>query len=189
MTMNEPFSACLRLAPQGAVIWFTGCSASGKSTLAQALHQRLNGQGLASFVLDGDLVRQGLCSDLGFSREDRRENIRRLGEVAALMAQAGLVVITAFISPYGEDRDRARAAAPGGRFFEVHLDVPIAVCEERDPKGLYKKARAGQLKGFTGIDDPYEPPIRAELSLPTHQLAVDDCVARMLTMLGQARVI
>ncbi len=187
--MSSSSSSCLSLPRTGAVIWFTGRPASGKSTLAQALEQSLKARGLACFVLDGDVVRQGLCSDLGFSRADRGENIRRVGEVAALMAQAGLLAIGAFISPYAQDRERARAAVKGLPFFEVYLGVPLDVCEQRDPKGMYKKARAGQLKGFTGIDDPYEPPQSPALELPTHQHGIEECVARLMGMLEQAQVI
>lgn len=167
----------------GTVIWLTGLSAAGKSTLANALHNRLAARNVASVVLDGDIMRKGLCADLGFSRQDRRENIRRIGEVAALMANAGLLAITAFISPYAEDRAQARAAAPEGRFMEIYIATPLEICEQRDPKGLYRKARSGQMKCFTGIDDPYEPPKAPDLFLATHEQGVDQCVDSILDWL------
>lgn len=150
---------------KGLVLWFTGLSASGKSTVANIVDQKLHRRGCRSYVLDGDNIRHGLNKNLGFSAEDRAENIRRIGEVARLFADAGVIAITCFISPYRADRDAARALHPNGGFIEIFVDCPIEVCEQRDPKGLYKKARAGQLKGFTGIDDPYEPPLRPELVL------------------------
>jgi len=167
---------------KGCVLWFTGLSASGKSTVANVVDHKLHALGVHSFVLDGDNVRHDLNAGadilaqrhdaefaerfgLGFSAEDREENIRRIGAVAKLFCDAGLVAITAFISPYRIDRERVRSILPEGDFIEIFLDVPIEVCEKRDPKGLYKKARAGQLKGFTGIDDPYEPPENPEMVL------------------------
>ena len=166
----------------GCVVWFTGLSACGKSTVANLLDHRLHSLGFHSFVLDGDNIRHGLNAapamlqkvhgeefgkrfGLGFSAQDREENIRRIGTVAKLFCDAGIIAITAFISPYRLDRDRVRATLADGDFIEIFVDAPIEVCEARDPKGLYKKARAGQLKGFTGIDDPYEPPLRPELVL------------------------
>jgi adenylylsulfate kinase len=166
----------------GCVVWFTGLSACGKSTVANLVDHRLHGMGVHSFVLDGDNIRHGLNAGpamlkerhgeefarrfgLGFSAQDREENIRRIGEVAKLFCDAGIIAITAFISPYRIDRDRVRAALSPGDFVEAFVDAPIDVCEARDPKGLYKKARAGELKGFTGIDDPYEPPLKPELIL------------------------
>jgi adenylylsulfate kinase len=166
----------------GCVVWFTGLSACGKSTVANLLDHRLHSLGLHSFVLDGDNVRHGLNAapamlrerhgedfakrfGLGFSAQDREENIRRIGAVAKLFSDAGIIAITAFISPYRIDRDRVRASLGNGDFIEVFVDAPIEVCEERDPKGLYKKARAGELRGFTGIDDPYEAPLEPELRL------------------------
>ena len=148
---------------QGAVIWFTGLSASGKSTIANAVDHKLHQRGMHTFVLDGDNVRHGLNKNLGFSQEDRTENIRRIGEVAKLLADAGIITLTAFISPYRADRDQARALLEPGRFIEVLVDASLETCESRDPKGLYKKARAGEIKGFTGIDDPYEAPESPEL--------------------------
>jgi adenylylsulfate kinase len=171
-----------RNGQSGCVVWFTGLSACGKSTVANLLDHRLHTMGLHSFVLDGDNVRHGLNAGpgmlkerhgeefakrfgLGFSAQDREENIRRIGAVAKLFCDAGLIALTAFISPYRVDRDRVRASLPAGDFIEVFVDAPIEVCEARDPKGLYKKARAGELKGFTGIDDPYEAPAKPELRL------------------------
>jgi adenylylsulfate kinase len=166
----------------GCVVWFTGLSACGKSTVANLLDHRLHLMGSRSFVLDGDNIRHGLNAapamlkeqhgeefakrfGLGFSAQDREENIRRIGTVAKLFCDAGVIAITAFISPYRVDRDRVRATLGQGDFIEIFVDAPIEVCEARDPKGLYKKARAGQLKGFTGIDDPYEAPVKPELVL------------------------
>jgi len=167
---------------QGCVLWFTGLSASGKSTVANLVDHRLHAMGVRSFVLDGDNIRHGLNAGpallrqqhgdefarrfgLGFSAQDREENIRRIGAVAKLFCEAGTIAITAFISPYRADRDRVRASLPAGDFIEIFMDTPIDVCEVRDPKGLYKKARAGEVKGFTGIDDPYESPQNPELVL------------------------
>ena len=156
-----------RLGWSGCTVWFTGLSGSGKSTVADAVATRLHELGRASYVLDGDNLRHGLNADLGFSAPDRAENVRRVGEVARLLADAGLVALVPLISPYRADRDRVRAVhdAAGLAFCEVHLDVPIEVCESRDPKGLYARARAGEIRGFTGIDDPYEAPRSPELRL------------------------
>ena len=153
------------LRQKGATLWFTGLSGSGKSTIAFTLEHALVQRGRLAYVLDGDNIRHGLNKNLGFSAEDRAENIRRIGAVAKLFADAGVVALTAFISPYRRDRDHVRAALSAGDFVEVFVDAPLEVCEKRDPKGLYKKARAGELKGFTGIDDPYEPPSKPELVL------------------------
>ena len=151
---------------KGCTIWMTGLSGSGKSTLAVALEKKLWERGVRAYVLDGDNVRHGLNKDLGFSPEDRTENIRRIGEVAKLFADCGVITMTSFISPYRKDRDTVRALHVAGKlpFIEIHVNTPIATCEQRDPKGLYQTARAGQLKNFTGIDDPYEPPLNPELS-------------------------
>lgn len=174
-----------KLGSRGCTVWFTGLPAAGKSTIASALEHALVSRGVHAFRLDGDNVRHGLNGNLGFSRADRDENIRRIGEVARLFAESGSIAITAFISPYRADRARARRLhdAAGLRFFEVFVATPLEVCERRDPKGLYRRARAGELKGFTGVDDPYEPPERAELSLDAGRLAVDQCVAACLKML------
>lgn len=163
----------------GTVVWITGLSGAGKSTIAQALTKDLSSRGHRSYILDGDNVRRGLNSDLGFSPEDRDENIRRIGEVAALFADAGIIGIVAFISPYRLGRRSARRLAPEGRFIEVFLDTPLEVCEERDPKGLYRKARAGEIPDFTGIDAPYERPESAEIVLDTSRLNLGECVARI----------
>ncbi len=164
------------LVIKGCVVWLTGLSASGKTTIAQALERLLVGEGIPAFVLDGDSVRKGLCRDLGFSESDRHENIRRVGEVAALMAEAGVIAIAAFISPFQKDRATARACAGPHRFIEVFLDAPLAVCEKRDPKNLYKRARAGEIPHFTGITSPYEAPTNAEISLRTAEQTVEECV-------------
>src|SRR6516165_2558138 len=155
------------LKQQGATLWFTGLSASGKSTIAFTLQHALVQRGHLAYVLDGDNIRHGLNKNLGFSAADREENIRRIGEVAKLFADAGLITMTSFISPYCKDRDNVRALHQNGKlpFVEVHVSTPIETCEQRDPKGLYKKARAGQLKNFTGIDDPYEAPLKPEITL------------------------
>lgn len=152
---------------RGATVWLTGLSGSGKSTVAVALERLLVGEGRPAYRLDGDNLRHGLCADLGFSEADRDENVRRAGEVARLFAEAGVVAIVPLISPYRRGRDHARAihAYAGLAFFEIHVDTPIEVCEQRDPKGLYAKARAGEITGFTGIDDPYEEPESPELVL------------------------
>ena len=157
----------------GATVWLTGLSGSGKSTLADAVAQRLLDDGRPAYVLDGDNLRHGLNADLGFSAADRAENVRRVGEVARLMADAGLVVLAPVISPYRADRDRVRAAHDAAelRFLEVFVDTPLELCEERDPKGLYAKARAGELTGMTGIDDPYEPPLTPDLRIEPAPLA------------------
>jgi adenylylsulfate kinase len=155
------------LKQKGVTLWFTGLSGSGKSTAAFTLEHALVQMGRLAYVLDGDNIRHGLNKNLGFSAADREENIRRIGEVAKLFADAGVITMTSFISPYRKDRDLVRElhAKDGLGFVEVYVNTPIATCEQRDPKGLYKKARAGQLKGFTGIDDPYEEPLKAELTL------------------------
>jgi len=173
---------------RGATIWFTGLSASGKSTVANAVAAALHGMKVSTFVLDGDNIRHGLNKNLGFSAADREENIRRVGEVAKLFTQAGIVNMTAFISPYSADRDKARALQPG-TFVEVYCDPGIAVCEQRDPKGLYKKARAGELKGFTGVDDPYEAPTSPELVLDTGGLTIGECAHAVVDLLRKRLII
>ncbi len=173
------------LGQRGVVIWLTGLSGSGKSTIGYALERRLNGGRHLTYVLDGDNMRHGLCSDLGFSHEDRTENIRRIGEVAALFAEAGLIIVTSFISPYRSDRELARQRVPAGKFIEVFLDVSVEVCERRDPKGLYKKARAGEILDFTGVSAPYEKPETAELTLDTDSMSVESCVDTIVTYLEE----
>jgi bifunctional enzyme CysN/CysC len=163
----------------GGILWFTGLSGSGKSTLALGLQQRLFARGYQVFVLDGDNIRQGLCADLGFSPQDRTENIRRVGEVAGLFARAGMIVITAFISPYREDRSRARSCAPE-YFHSVYIQADVKTCEGRDVKGLYRKARRGEIKDFTGVSAPYEEPEHAELTLNTMVHSVDECVTQLV---------
>lgn len=174
------------MGQQGVTIWMTGLSGSGKSTIAVALEQVLAQRGRHAYRLDGDNVRHGLNKNLGFSADDRAENIRRIGEVTRLFADAGIISITSFISPYRADRDLARALHAENElpFLEVYVDAPLDVAESRDPKGLYKKARAGEIKGFTGIDDPYEAPEAAELHLRTDKLSVEDSVQKILDLLG-----
>ena len=176
--MDRPQRSRLK-GQEPCVVWFTGLSGAGKSTLADTLEARLHADGRHTYLLDGDNLRHGLNRDLGFSAEDRRENIRRVGEVAAMMVDAGLIVIAAFISPFRADRDAIRQLLPG-RFIEVHVDTPLEVCERRDPKGLYRKARAGQLKDFTGLDSPFEAPESAELRIDTSRLGVEDAVQQIL---------
>jgi bifunctional enzyme CysN/CysC len=160
---------------KGGVLWFTGLSGAGKSTLAFALEEELFRRGYHVYVLDGDNVRYGLNSDLGFSHEDRTENIRRVGEVAALFATAGVICISAFISPYIDDRELARRAA-GDRFHEVYVQADVATCEKRDPKGLYRKARSGEIADFTGISAPYEAPPHPDITIDTRILSIDASV-------------
>jgi adenylylsulfate kinase len=179
------------LGQKGATIWFTGLSGSGKSTIAVAFEKALTERGKHAYCLDGDNIRHGLNKNLGFSAEDRAENIRRIGEVAKLFADAGMIATTSFISPYRADRDAVRAlhTAANLPFVEVFVDCPIEVAEQRDPKGLYKKARAGQLRGFTGIDDPYEAPEHPELRLRTDQLSVEDSVQAVLKLLDERGIL
>ncbi|MBK4827368.1 adenylyl-sulfate kinase [Pectobacterium versatile] len=173
---------------QGVVIWFTGLSGSGKSTLAGALEQVLHQRGVSTYLLDGDNVRHGLCRDLGFTDDDRRENIRRVGEVAKLMVDAGLVVLTAFISPHRAERKMVQDLLGEGQFIEVFVDTPLATCEARDPKGLYKKARAGELRNFTGIDSAYEAPEAPDSHLDGEQL-VTHLTDQLLDLLGKRAII
>ncbi len=167
----------------GCVVWLTGLSSSGKSTLATELERELFALGKHVYVLDGDNVRHGLCADLGFSPEDRRENIRRIGEVAKLFADAGVICITAFISPYRLDRDAVRRSLPDGGFIEVFVNAPIEVCEQRDAKGLYARARAGEIPAFTGVSAPYEPPTHPEIELRTDQFTASECVGQVIEFL------
>lgn len=165
------------------VIWFTGLSASGKSTIAGALEQILTRQDYHTYLLDGDNVRHGLCRDLGFSDADRQENIRRVGEVAKLMADAGLITLAAFISPFRADRRIVRDILPEGQFIEVFVDAPLGVCKERDPKGLYAKAERGEIKQFTGIDSPYEIPEKPEVHIHAGEVSVAEAVNQLLAYL------
>ncbi|PIJ50486.1 adenylyl-sulfate kinase [Erwinia sp. OLTSP20] len=173
---------------KGVVLWFTGLSGSGKSTLAGALEQALFRLGVSTYLLDGDNVRHGLCRDLGFSESERKENIRRVGEVAKLMVDAGLVVLTAFISPHRAERQMVRSMLGDDRFIEIYVDTPLATCERRDPKGLYKKARAGELKNFTGIDSEYEAPTQPAIHLDGEQL-VTILTAQLLDLLRKHDII
>jgi adenylylsulfate kinase len=165
------------------VLWFTGLSGSGKSTLAHRVEEVLFNKGWYTYILDGDNVRHGLNGDLGFSENDRRENIRRIGEVAKLFVDGGVVVLAAFISPYREDRDRVRALFEEGEFVEIYVECDLKTCERRDPKGLYRKARAGELPDFTGIDSPYEEPLNPELVIGTGWLDITDSVNRVVDFL------
>ncbi len=171
------------------LLWFTGLSGSGKSTLAHAVEEELYQRGCRTYVFDGDNVRHGLCRDLGFTVDDRTENIRRIAEMAKLFVDAGVISLTAFISPILEDRQRARGLLPHGDFIEVYVDCPLEVCEARDVKGLYKKARAGEIQNFTGISSPYEPPLNPEISIKTDNREVDDCVAEIIQALEHRGVI
>ncbi len=170
---------------KSGVIWLTGLSGSGKSTLASALQHRLFEKKKMAYVLDGDNIRHGLNGDLGFSGEDRRENIRRISEVAGLFQKAGFIVITAFISPYREDRDKARSIISPAPFIEVYLDTDLETCQSRDPKGLYKKAMNGEIKEFTGVSSPYEPPIAPEISLSTAKESVEQSTDKIILYLEQ----
>jgi adenylylsulfate kinase len=181
----------IRIKPHlPACLWFTGLSGSGKSTLANAVELRLNHEYRAhTYILDGDQVRRGLNSDLDFSIEGRRENIRRLGEVARLFMDAGLIVMTAFISPFRADRDQARKIIQPGCFIETYVECPLDLCEQRDPKGLYRRARQGLIPDFTGIHSPYEPPLKPELILHTGEESEEACVGRMITYLKKSGII
>ncbi len=171
---------------RGLVIWLTGLSGAGKTTVATELERQLFALGKHTYLMDGDILRHGLCSDLNFSSESRRENIRRAGEVAALFADAGVICIAAFISPFRADRERVRKMLPPGRFIEVFVNAPLAVCEQRDVKGLYAKARTGQVKEFTGVSAPYEAPQRAEIELHTDQATPQQSVAQIIHYLSAA---
>ena len=171
------------------VLWFTGLSGSGKSTLAHEVEKKLYECGFRTFVLDGDNVRHGLSSNLSFSEDDRKENIRRIGEAAKLMTEAGIIALTAFISPFKADREMVRALFPHGEFIEVYCNAPLDVCESRDVKGLYKKARAGEIKNYTGIDSPYETPINPEISVSTGSDELDLCVEQIIEILVSKGII
>ncbi|MBI5625823.1 MAG: adenylyl-sulfate kinase [Nitrosomonadales bacterium] len=174
---------------RGAIIWFTGLSGAGKSTLAHAVEEELHQRGCRTFVLDGDNVRHGLCGDLGFSAKDRVENIRRIGEVAKLFMEAGVIVLTAFISPFRSDRERVRGMVEHGDFIEIFCDSPIEICESRDVKGIYKKARAGQIAEFTGISSPYEAPENPELKVNTGAEELETCVQQVIDEIKQRGII
>lgn len=174
---------------RGALLWFTGLSGSGKSTLSHAVEERLHQAGCQTMVLDGDNVRHGLCSDLGFSIEDRHENIRRIGEVAKLLVENGNIVMTAFISPFFQDREAVRALFQPGDFLEVYCDCPLEICEQRDVKGMYRRARAGEIAEFTGISSPYEAPPSPDLALPTGRMTLTESVVTVLNFLRQRGVI
>lgn len=171
------------------VMWFTGLSGAGKSTLAHAVEERLYHMGCRTFVFDGDNVRHGLCSDLGFSAEDRSENIRRIGEMVKLFTEAGIITMTAFISPYIKDRDWVRSLAGKDKFIEIYCDSSLAVCESRDTKGLYVKARRGEIAEFTGISSPYEPPVNPELHLKTDETSLEECVDIVVKYLSDRKFI
>jgi adenylylsulfate kinase len=174
---------------RGCIVWFTGLSGSGKSTIAVELEKHLWARGVRAYILDGDNIRHGLNKNLGFSPADRTENIRRIGEVAKLFTDAGIVALTAFISPYRADRDQVRALMAPGEFIEALVDCPLEVCEQRDVKGLYQKARAGKIPEFTGISAPYEAPLSPELTIRTHTQEVADSARQVLTYLEKQRII
>ena len=174
---------------KSVILWFTGLSGAGKSTLAHCVEEALHQIGSRTFVLDGDNIRHGLCGDLGFSIEDRTENIRRIAEVSKLMLEAGVITLTAFISPFREEREKARKIFPHGEFFEIYCKCPIDVCEERDVKGLYKKARQGEIKEFTGISSPYEEPVNPELIVETSKTSLEECTKQVIDMLEARGVI
>jgi len=173
---------------QSVVLWFTGLSGAGKSTLAHALEERLHQQQCRTFVLDGDNIRHGLCADLGFSIEDRRENMRRLGELSKLFIENGTIVLTAFISPLRVDRQQVRQLVGTGDFIEIHCNCDLETCEKRDVKGLYKRARAGEIQQFTGISSPYEPPKQPELRINTGKTSLQSCVTEIMHYLHQRGV-
>ena len=174
---------------KSAILWFTGLSGAGKSTLAHAVEDYMHKHAIRTYVLDGDNIRKGLCKDLGFSDEDRTENIRRIGEVSKLMLDAGVVVMTAFISPFRKDRQIVRELVKEGDFIEIYCKASLEVCEDRDPKGLYKKARAGQIPEFTGISSPYEEPEHPELVIETGKKSVDECVEQIINYLKEKKIV
>lgn len=180
---------CKLKGHKGAVLWFTGLSACGKSTIANAVDHKLHQRGKHTFVLDGDNIRMGLNKNLGFSAEDRAENIRRIGEVAKLFAHSGTVALTAFISPYRADRDKVREILGPGEFIEIYVDASLDTCEKRDPKGLYKKARAGEIKNFTGISDPYEAPEKPELVLDSNTKSIDQLADEVIAYLEKHGIV
>lgn len=174
---------------RSAIVWLTGLPASGKTTIAKELEKSLHEEGVHTYILDGDNVRHGLNKDLGFSREDRQENIRRIAETAKLLMDAGIITICAFVSPYEEDRATARDLVDDNEFIEVHVKCPVGVCSQRDPKGLYRKALAGELKGLTGVDDPYEAPENADIVIETDRLNISESVARVIGFLRESGLI
>ena len=178
-----------RLGHQSSILWFTGLPGSGKSTIANMVNAALYAEGLTAYTLDGDNIRHGLCRDLGFSDADREENIRRIGEIAKLFVDAGVIVLTAFVSPFRSDRERVRMLVANGDFIEIYCTADLSICEQRDPKGLYAKARAGLIKNFTGISSPYEAPETPELSLDTGSRDPSECVEAVLSMLRERSLI
>lgn len=174
---------------RGVALWFTGLPSSGKSTIAHELEERLHRAGCRTFVLDGDNIRHGLCGDLGFAEADRVENIRRIGELAKLFVEAGTVVLTAFVSPYRRDREHARGLLLHGDFLEIWCRCPIEICEQRDPKGHYQRAREGKIKDFTGVSAPYEEPPDPELVLDTARLSIDESVDKVMTLLRERGIL
>lgn len=176
------------LGHRAAIVWLTGLSGSGKSTVARKVEEKLHARRALAYVLDGDNLRHGLCADLGFGPEDRGENMRRAGEAARLLVDAGAITLCALVSPYRADRDRIRARFEEGEFFEVYVAAPLEVCESRDPKGLYARARAGAIAQFTGVSAPYEEPLAPELLVETHRFDLDECAARVIDMLDRGAV-
>lgn len=174
---------------KSCVIWFTGLSGSGKSTIANAVEERLHQLGVHTYLLDGDNVRHGLSKDLAFSKVDRIENIRRIGEVAKLFVDGGMIVLSAFISPYRLDRQEVRAILPENEFIEIYINCPLNICEERDPKGLYKRARNGEIKNFTGINDPYEEPMNPEVVINSNSDTVESSVDKIIDYLTENKII
>ncbi len=174
---------------KAAVVWFTGLSASGKSTVAHMVEKELFSRGCSTYVFDGDNVRHGLCSDLAFSASDRTENIRRIGEMVKLFVDAGIIVLAAFISPFRKDRERIRELISEGRFFEIYMNCPTEVCSQRDKKGIYEKAKAGIIKEFTGISSPYEPPLSPELVIDSAETGADEAVGKVMLLLEQGKII
>jgi adenylylsulfate kinase len=170
---------------RSVMLWFTGLSGAGKSTLAHAVEEHLHQLGCRTFTFDGDNVRHGLCSDLSFSSEDRTENIRRVGEMSKLFLEAGVIALTAFISPFRSDRAKVRSLVPHGQYFEIYCRCSLEICEERDVKGLYKRARAGEIKNFTGISSPYEEPENPELVVDTGSKSLEECVAQVVELLRE----
>lgn len=174
---------------KGAVIWFTGLSASGKSTIAHIVEKQLHERGCSTYVLDGDNVRHGLCADLTFCPEDRAENIRRIGEMVRLFVDAGIIVLTAFISPYRQDRQQVRSLLSDGQFLEIHVDCPPEICATRDQKGIYQKAQAGIIKEFTGISAPYEPPENPELVIQSHEEDAKAAAVKVVDLIEKCEII